>query len=224
MKFSRSSRILGAALAVGSICLAMPQEASQGYQPSAPRVGEVPYEQSPYEETPYSETPREDSPEEPSHYEQPREQPSYREPSYEQPPRETPSCGHTPYGRDPAVSIIEWEVGSPALYAARSVDDPDTCPKGTGIYPLPSLLRILFPSHPSHIAFQNHHANTSHSILQPPPQLELLHKINALLRTRLLRPGLRLRRRRHRGLLLARQEALRRDVREWRVLRRSGRV
>ncbi|KXH32945.1 hypothetical protein CSIM01_07572 [Colletotrichum simmondsii] len=140
MKFSRSSRILGAALAVSSICLAMPQEVSQGNQRSAPRVGEVPYEQSPYEETPYNKTPQEHSPEEPSPYEQPHEKPSYRKPSYEQPPRETPSHGHTPYGRDPAVSIIEWEVGSPAFYAARSVDDPDTCPKGTGIYLLPSSL------------------------------------------------------------------------------------
>ncbi|KAK1714302.1 hypothetical protein BDP67DRAFT_34077 [Colletotrichum lupini] len=131
MKFSQSSRILGVALAVSSICLAMPQEISQGNQPSAPRVGEVPYEQSPYEETRYNETPHEDSGEEPSPYEQPDEKPSYGKPSYEQPPRETPSYGHTPYGRDPAISIIEWEVGSPALYAARSVDDPDTCPKGT---------------------------------------------------------------------------------------------
>ncbi|EXF77914.1 hypothetical protein CFIO01_04168 [Colletotrichum fioriniae PJ7] len=141
MKFSRSSRILGAALAVSSICLAMPQEISRGNQPSAPRVGEVPYEHSPYDDTPYNETPHEGSPEEPSPYEQqPRENPLYGKPSYEQPPQERSSYGQSPYGRDRAVSIIEWEVGSPALYAARSVDDPDTCPKGTGIYPLlPSL-------------------------------------------------------------------------------------
>ncbi|OHF02916.1 hypothetical protein CORC01_01674 [Colletotrichum orchidophilum] len=31
----------------------------------------------------------------------------------------------------PAVPISEWEVGSSALYA-RSVDDSETCPKGTG--------------------------------------------------------------------------------------------
>ncbi|KAK1531703.1 hypothetical protein CPAR01_11352 [Colletotrichum paranaense] len=131
MKFSQSSRILGVVLAVSSICLAMPQEISQDNQPSASRVGEVPYEQSPYEETPYNETPHEDSGEGPSPYEQPDERPSYGKPSYGQPPREKPSYGHTPYGRDPAISIIEWEVGSPALYAARSVGDPDTCPKGT---------------------------------------------------------------------------------------------
>ncbi|KAK1707942.1 uncharacterized protein BDZ83DRAFT_173665 [Colletotrichum acutatum] len=168
MKFSRSSRILGAALAVGSICLAMPQEVSQDNQQlSAPRVGEVPYETSPYEDTQYSETAYEGSPEEPSPYEQPREKPSYEEPPYQQPPREKLSYGHTPYGRDPAASIIEWEVGSPALYAARSVDDPDTCPKGTGIYL--SLSSFPCPLHfqctPSYstLPSQNHHADSPSS-------------------------------------------------------------
>ncbi|KAK1622195.1 hypothetical protein BDP81DRAFT_508495 [Colletotrichum phormii] len=108
----------------------MPQEISQGIRLSGPQIGEVPQEQSPYEETPYNDTPHKNSPEEPSPYEQPDGKPSYGQPSYEKPSLESPS-----YGRDPAISIMEWEVGSPALYAARSVNDPDTCPKGTSTHP-----------------------------------------------------------------------------------------
>ncbi|KXH64278.1 hypothetical protein CSAL01_06803 [Colletotrichum salicis] len=130
MRFRQSSRMLGVLLAAGAICLAVPQEISQGIWLSGPQIGEVPQEQSPYEETPYNDTRQEDSREELSPYEQPDGKPSYGQPSYEKPSLESPS-----YGQDPAISIIEWEVGSPALYAARSVNDPDACPKGTGTHP-----------------------------------------------------------------------------------------
>ncbi|KAK1673659.1 hypothetical protein BDP55DRAFT_717189 [Colletotrichum godetiae] len=122
MRSRQSSRMLGALLAAGSICFAIPQEISQGIRLLGPQIGEVPQEQSPYEEIPYNDTPHEDSPEELSPYGQPLyEKPSLNSPAYE---------------RDPAISIIEWEVGSPALYTARSVDDPDACPKGTGRHSL----------------------------------------------------------------------------------------